>query len=196
MCSECWDEATTICWPPSPLFHQHCPPLSFTVCWGFFGIGTSEQGGCGCTTWSIGGKNMLNIIAGAKKTQRAKVTLSAPFWKGKLLIDFSRTLIRTGLFGWNMIQRLLISRTEVERWVLLAGVVVDVGDAERLDGDGSDTQQQLTQQQKRVHHPLGGALLQAAALIGGWGDESALWLAEARAVITGGCQETERRWRV
>lgn len=67
-----------------------------------------------------------------------------------------------------------MSRTEVERGVLFAGVVVDVGDAERLDGDGSDTQQQLTQQQERVHHPLGGAFLPAAARIGGWGDEGAL----------------------
>lgn len=57
-------------------------------------------------------------------------------------------------------------RTEVERGVLPAGVVIDVGDAEGLDGDGSDTQQQLTQQQQRVHPILDAALMLAAALIG------------------------------
>lgn len=66
-----------------------------------------------------------------------------------------------------MVHRLLGWRTEVERRVPLAGVVVDVGDAEGLDGDGSDTQQQLAQQQQKVHALLGGALLRAAALIGG-----------------------------
>lgn len=93
------------------------------------------------------------------------------------------SLIRIGLFGWNAVCCFLRGRTEVEWWVLLAGIVVDVGDAEGLDGDGSDAQQQLAQQQQRVHHLLGGALLLAAALIGGWGGEGSLWLAEARAVI-------------
>lgn len=58
-------------------------------------------------------------------------------------------------------------RTNVKRRVLLAGEVVYIGDAEGLDGDGADTQQQLTQQQHRVDPLLGGALLLAAALIGG-----------------------------
>lgn len=70
-------------------------------------------------------------------------------------------------------------------------MVVDVGDAEGLDGHDSDTQQQLTQQQQRVHPLLGGALLPAAALIGGRGVEGATRLAEAGAVLTGGCWETE-----
>lgn len=103
------------------------------------------------------------------------------------------SLYSSGLCELNMIHCSVSGRTEVERWVLLAGVVVDVGDAEWLDGDGSDTQQQLTQQQQRVHHLLGGALLLAAALIGGWGGKDSLWLAEARTVITGGCWEREEK---
>lgn len=64
--------------------------------------------------------------------------------------------------------------TKVERRVLLAGIVVYVGDAEGLDGDGSDAQQKLAQQQQRIDHLLGRALLQAAALVGGGGGEAAL----------------------
>ena len=59
------------------------------------------------------------------------------------------------------------SCTQVEWRVPLIGVVIDVGDAEGLDGNSSNTQQQLTHQQQRVHPLLGGALLLAAAPIGG-----------------------------
>ena len=92
---------------------------------------------------------------------------SFPFLRVILYNSDSYDWIMTGLFGLIMTQRFLGGLTEVQRRVLLAGVVVDVGDAEGLDGDGSDTQQQLPQQQQRVHHLLGGALLLAAALIGG-----------------------------
>ena len=60
----------------------------------------------------------------------------------------------------------MINCTEVERRVLPAGVIIDVGDAEGLDGDGSDTQQQLPHQQQGVNDVGGGTLLLAAALTG------------------------------
>lgn len=52
-------------------------------------------------------------------------------------------------------------------------MVVDVRDAEGLDGDGSNPQQQLTQQQQRVHPLLGRGFLPAAAVVGGQGDDGA-----------------------
>ena len=70
--------------------------------------------------------------------------------------------------------------TYVQGGVVPPCEIIDVGDAEGLDGHGSDAQQQLPQQQQGVHPPLGVALLQAAALIGRGGG-----LAE-RAVETGG----------
>lgn len=84
--------------------------------------------------------------------------------------------------------------TEVERRVLPAGVVVDEGDAEGLDGDGGDAQQQLTQKQQGVRPQLGGALLPAAALIGGGGN-GALRLAETGAVLSRGCRRRTKHLR-
>lgn len=57
--------------------------------------------------------------------------------------------------------------TEVERRIPFAGVVVDVGDAKGLDGDSSDAQQQLTQEQHGVDPLLGRGLLFQAGLIVG-----------------------------
>lgn len=45
-----------------------------------------------------------------------------------------------------------LNPTKVNRRVLLAGKVIDVGDAEGLDWDGTNAQQQLAQKQHRVHH--------------------------------------------
>lgn len=57
--------------------------------------------------------------------------------------------------------------TDVERGVLSAGVVIDVRDAKGLDGDGSDAQQQLTQEQHWVDPLLvGGHLLLAGQIVG------------------------------
>lgn len=53
-------------------------------------------------------------------------------------------------------------------------MIVNVGDAKRLDGNGTNAQQELTQQQQRVRYVLGGVVLLAAALIGRFGDEAVL----------------------
>lgn len=77
--------------------------------------------------------------------------------------------------------------TKVKRRVPPAGVVVDVGDAEGLDGNGADAQQQLAQQQQRVDGPLGVAVLLLTRLVGGQGGE-----AEAGLVTAGCCRKTGR----
>lgn len=77
--------------------------------------------------------------------------------------------------------------TKVKWWVPFAGVVVNVGDAKWLYGDSRNSQQQLTHQQHRIDHLLGRILFQGAALLGGGAAEGAVHLAEARAVVTGGC---------
>lgn len=79
--------------------------------------------------------------------------------------------------------------TEVERGIPFACVVVDVGDAKGLDGDSSDAQQQLTQEQHGVDPLLGRGLLFQAGLIVGWGGDWAFWLAEVGTFFIGGCLE-------
>lgn len=94
--------------------------------------------------------------------------------------------------GWNIIWRVLGGCTEIKRWVLLAGVVVNVGDAKRLDGNGTNSEQELAQQQQGVRYVLGGVVLLAAALIGRFGVEVVLRLADGRSVVDGGCWATQK----
>lgn len=64
-----------------PLYDRHCP---FVV--HHLSVLYLKSGRCGCTTWSIGDKNMVNIIAPprTKKMQRWKSTLRL-FSDGHLL---------------------------------------------------------------------------------------------------------------
>lgn len=73
-----------------------------------------------------------------------------------------------------VIWRILGGCTEIKRGVLLAGMIINVGDPKRLDGNSTNSQQKLSQQQQRERHVLGGVVLLAAALIGSLGVEVAL----------------------
>lgn len=53
-------------------------------------------------------------------------------------------------------------------------MVINVGDAKRLDGNSTNSQQELTQQQQGVDYVLGGVVLLAAALILGFDVEVVL----------------------
>lgn len=66
-------------------------------------------------------------------------------------------------------------------------MIVNIGDAKRLDGNGTNSEQELAQQQQRVGYVLGVVVLLAAALIGRLGVEVVLSLADGRSVVDGGC---------
>lgn len=53
-------------------------------------------------------------------------------------------------------------------------MVINVGDTKRLDGNSTNSQQELTQQQQWVDYLLGGVVLLAAALILRFGVEAVL----------------------